>query len=165
MSARSYLDTNGASRVIVWNPDYSAGIGNAKGQCAQGALTMTASSLGAALEIVGKIEAGVDYSEAVTALNASNVQTSYANLGFFYLCQLALYDISNDKLLTGADLKEMVFDIGDTATKLGAMTGKTRSVISPKQASALQALFNERADGGGEPPTLTEVHSAIAEAE
>lgn len=165
MSARSYLDADRASRVIIWNSDYSAGIGNTRGQCAQGALTMTANSLGAALDIVGKAKAGVDYSEAVTALNVSNVQTSYANLGYFYLCQLALNDLSNNKVLTATDLKEMFLDVGETAEKLGENTGQTSAVISPKQTSALQALFEKKALAGEKPPTATEVQAALSEAE
>jgi hypothetical protein len=64
------------------------------GSCTQGALTATATSLKGAAKIQGSSpsapsgELSFGQQQALAMINASNNQTAYANIAFFYLCQI-----------------------------------------------------------------------------
>lgn len=93
-------------RVFIWHSDYSAGIGTKNGICAQAATTMRSTSVEAeakATDALAKVVAGQavgDPKEAASGIlrlnqnsaltNATSVQTSYANISLFYLCQISL---------------------------------------------------------------------------
>ncbi len=164
IGARSYYDANRdngiqtpGSRVFIWDSDYSAGIGNSRGQCAQGALTATATSLGAAIDVIGKAKAGLDVAQSIETVNVSSVETAYANLGYFYLCQILLNENGNIPAaalvnaetsevgqrprLTGAQIQSMFNNVGLTATSLRGQTGEVRTVLSPKLTAALKKLY------------------------
>jgi hypothetical protein len=104
--AISYPPGNG-SQLFVWGSQYSAGIGRENGMCAQAATTAraTAASVDAAVNnsvmaalvpaLAGlsqgeaaRVAGGI--SQSVMLTNATNAQTAYANIAYFYLCQISL---------------------------------------------------------------------------
>lgn len=159
------------SRVFIWGSDYSAGIGTQHGICAQGALTATASSaaLGAAFsDGTGTIDAEVaaEYAEAVSVLNASSVQTAYANIAYFYLCQIALNSqakptggLSNEQIVT------MFNAIGKAAAdiKVPATTGV--SITSPTSVAVVQEMFRKAGIVKDAEEIREELQEAAAEVE
>lgn len=176
IGARSYYDSEKdgtqrpGSRVFVWNSDLSAGIGNSDGQCAQGALTMTSESLAAALQANNatgtQATGGIDYARTAEALNVSSVSTAYANIAYFYLCQLALNaerhaasESGEGPLLDGDDISKMFIGVGQNAVALRDAEGTRISAVPPKLASALQALFIKNPN-----PTQEEIDATVADA-
>lgn len=109
-SAMSYKpDVPGGygQRVFIWKADYSAGIASQGGVCAQGALTANAKSMEMAANLSNDLlqiakaspssvekgdlaKVGLATSNNVMLTNATNGQTAFANIAFFYLCQIAL---------------------------------------------------------------------------
>lgn len=169
IGAQSYLDANHksgqpipGSRVFIWDSDYSAGIGNSRGQCAQGALTATARSIGAAIDIatqddLAKGKSGLNIAEKIETINVSSVETAYANLGYFYLCQILLNEHGNTAVgveagsrveangqtrLSGTQIQSMFNSVGMTATSLRGLEGEVKTVISPEIAEALKKLHD-----------------------
>jgi len=125
------------SRVFAWDSTYSAGVGNSKGLCVQGALTAKSSAFSAALEgAVEKIDThgngAVNFAEAVMALNASSVQTAYANAGYFYLCQLALNQSTAGNPLPTSQLAAMWANVGETAQNLKMPAAPLTSLSAPQ---------------------------------
>ncbi|MEL7686381.1 hypothetical protein AAG596_02670 [Citromicrobium bathyomarinum] len=102
ISSESYPDNkkeDSYSRVFAWDSKYSAGAGNSKGMCVQGALTADAGSIGASVKALKNdsdlsADAALEAAETVTALNMTNAQTAFANIAYFYACQIALNSIS-----------------------------------------------------------------------
>ncbi len=169
IGAHSYYDADRktgnsipGSRVFIWDSDYSAGIGNSRGQCAQGALTATATSLGAAIDLttkgdIGTARGGLDIAQSIETINVSSVETAYANLGYFYLCQILLNEIGNTPAtgtpatgasnlvagsrLTGAEIQSMFNSVGLTAASLRGLDGEVRTVVSPELTAALTKLY------------------------
>lgn len=125
------------SRVFAWDSTYSAGVGNSRGLCVQGALTAKSMAFSAALEAaVDKIDSrgngAVNFAEAVMALNASSVQTAYANAGYFYLCQLALNQSTAGKPLSASQLAAMWANVGETAEDLTMPATALASLSAPQ---------------------------------
>jgi hypothetical protein len=89
---RSLAPNEKGAQMLVWHPDYSAGVGRNDRLCVQGARTATASTLNAAIEIASEGKAGLGYGEAVRALNPSNPQVTFASNAYFAICQLAIND-------------------------------------------------------------------------
>lgn len=105
--AIAYGDT-AEDKLFVWGSQYSAGIGTNGGMCAQAATTARATSVGTdvavgdkALGLInpatltsednGKLaEVAVSTNQSVMLTNATNAQTAFANIAFFYLCQISL---------------------------------------------------------------------------
>lgn len=102
-TARKYSD----SALYVWNSDYSAGIGTKNGICVQAATTMSAVDTDTTVKVSEDIlklaqipalqssggdllDLGVTTQETVARTNATTAQTAYANIAFFYLCQVSL---------------------------------------------------------------------------
>ncbi|GGH04553.1 hypothetical protein GCM10007420_21280 [Glycocaulis albus] len=133
------------SRVFIWRSDYSAGIATEDGICAQGALTARASETNLDMGVSDRALAllqspalseqaeelvGIASRQAQTVMltNATNGQTAFANIAYFYLCQISLNgQLSEDTIQTmWADTTRAVASI--------AQTGLTpASVQSPNQ--------------------------------
>lgn len=147
ISAESYSNDQNEtsySRVFAWDSKYSAGIGNSNGLCAQGALTAEASSVGAALEAAAKkvdvvAKGGLEAAEAVSAINTSNAQTAFANIGYFYVCQIALNSQSANargEPLTPDQVVELFQSVSDVIPKVTSGTGE----IASARAQQLEAF-------------------------
>lgn len=124
------------SRVFAWDSSYSAGVGNSDGMCVQGARTARSTSLSAALELAAeKIDSkgtgAVTFAQAVMALDATNAQTSYANAGYFYLCQIELIRARAKNSVQNNDLVDMWKHVGDTAQKIKTNSAGTGSLSAP----------------------------------
>lgn len=110
-SGCAYLNTDSRvykdSSLFVWDSDYSAGVGTKGGICVQAATTMTASNLEANIAASNEImrlavptlqaanegeliDLGMQQTQTVAQTNVSTAQTSFANIAFFYLCQVSL---------------------------------------------------------------------------
>lgn len=146
------------SRVFAWDARYSAGIGNSRGLCAQGALTAEAGSVGAALDATAKkidtsAKAALQGAKAVTALNVSNAQTAFANIGYFYVCQLALNSLSSDTPMTSEQILRLFLSISETAPKIRSGEGQ----IAAAKAEQLQAFKDIlQKNGLTLPPTVAD---------
>lgn len=108
-------------RVFLWHPDYSAGIGKDDKLCIQGALTARGRSGNADLEVPIEgmtTQAKAKYVEALTKLNPSTAQTTYANNAFFAICQLAL----NEDDITAEHILQMFKITSDTALEITQKT-------------------------------------------
>jgi hypothetical protein len=82
-----------AQRLFIWKSNYSAGMGTNSGICAQGALTAFATSADFSANLPKQIpptDIGYKQTQAIARINSSNNQTAYANISFFYLCQIML---------------------------------------------------------------------------
>lgn len=96
-----------ASGLYVWDSAYSAGIGTENGVCVQAATTMTAANIDANVKASNDImrlvtpgitatnegdliNLGAKQTETVALTNVSTSQTAFANIAFFYLCQISL---------------------------------------------------------------------------
>jgi len=145
ISSESYKDDKQGqsySRVFAWDSKYSAGIGNSNGLCAQGALTAEASNIGAALNVISKkvdteARGAIEAAEAVTALNVTNAQTAYANIGYFYACQIALNSRSGGSKGLGAENIVKLFEsVSETIPKIT----HGQAQIAQAQAEQLEAF-------------------------
>lgn len=153
ISAESYSndqDKSSYSRVFAWDSKYSAGIGNSNGLCAQGALTAEASSVGAALEAAAKqvdvvAKGGFEAAEAVSAINTSNAQTAFANIGYFYVCQIALNSQSANARgapLTPDQVVDLFQSVSDVIPKVTSGTGEIASARSQQLEAFKEYLKN-----------------------
>ena len=162
VNSTSYSDGgNGSSRVFAWDSTYSAGVGNSNGMCVQGALTAKSTAFSAALEAaVEKINTnangGVNFAEAVMALNATSVQTAYANSGYFYLCQIAL---NAGTRLNSTEIVSMWKHVGDTARALTMPSAELMSLSAP-QLKQVRAYL-EQAGATNLPDDDAELQQAI----
>ncbi|MES2497931.1 MAG: hypothetical protein V4618_17595 [Pseudomonadota bacterium] len=152
-------DANREQRVFIWGSDYSAGIGTQEGICAQAATTMKSTSVEASAKvsdglvavIAGEAASGSpkDAAAAMIALNrnsaltnATSVQTSYANISLFYLCQISL----NRKLEADA-IQSMWAVAHETATQLSKdAVDVARLLVTP--ISKLEDEINNEAYNG-----------------
>lgn len=158
------------TRVFAWDAKYSAGIGNSNGVCAQGALTAEASSVGAAIDAAAKVanapadprvKASFEGAKAVTGLNATNAQTSFANIGYFYICQLALNSMSRSGGgMSDEQIVEMFEKVTDTAPKITSDAGS----IASAKASQIEAFKKYIKNVTGR-PAPEDIEDQIAELE
>ncbi len=96
----SYANSD-AQRLFVWKSNYSAGMGTNNGICAQGALTAFASNTKVNIDIpVLNKPLTAEQANTVALLNSSNNQTTYANISFFYLCQIVLNSMKKTESVT-----------------------------------------------------------------
>lgn len=153
ISAESYSNDRGQtsySRVFAWDSKYSAGIGNSNGLCAQGALTAEASSVGAALEAAAKkvdvvAKGAFEAAEAISAINTSNAQTAFANIGYFYVCQIALNSQSasaRGAALSPSEVVELFKSVSDVIPKVTSGTGEIASARSQQLEAFKEYLKN-----------------------
>jgi len=147
-SAMSYKpDQKGGDgqRVFIWKSNYSAGIASHGGVCAQGALTTEAKSsqitaqlsaevLKAFSQIPGASAASGDLAKVsrsaasnVMLTNATNGQTAFANLAFFYLCQISL----NSQSLSGDQIVQMWKITHDQVAKVSADSAAVQKLFAP----------------------------------
>lgn len=130
--------------LFVWKSNYSAGIGVNDGMCAQAATTADSTALTAAAEVGaealkainpaaitssenGKLaDVALGTSKSVMLTNATTAQTAFANIAFFYLCQISL----NQKL-TGEDIKVMWEQANQTIEKVGNGSAVTAALSAP----------------------------------
>ncbi len=116
-----------AQRVILWDSKYSAGISTKDGTCAQGALSVKSGSLSLSADTIGEIaKPEVNASTSALLVNATNGQTSFANISFFYLCQISL----NNEDLTGDQIVKMWLASNATAQKISADAAGNQSIDS-----------------------------------
>ena len=173
INSTSYQDGKDASgnakyaRAFAWDSTYSAGIGNSNGMCVQGALTANSSSFSAALDVAAeklaaKGRGGIGFAEAVMALNASSVQTAYANSGYFYLCQVVLNQMTSGAPFTGAEVVEMWKDVGDTAQNIKVAATDLSSLSAP-ELDAFRAYL-EKLGVPNIPESDEELQEAIVDA-
>lgn len=130
------------AKLFVWGSDYSAGIGTANGICAQAATTMRAANLDvdvsasndflkAAIPTLAPaeqgelIDLGIAQTQTVAATNVSTSQTAFANIAFFYLCQISLNSQVED-----ASIVAMWKDTTAALSSVGATTA-TITTIRP----------------------------------
>lgn len=153
ISAESYSNDarqTSYSRVFAWDSKYSAGIGNSNGLCAQGALTAEASSVGAALDAAAKnvdvvAKGAFEAAEAVSAINTSNAQTAFANIGYFYVCQIALNSQSANgkgQPLSPNQVVELFKSVSDVIPKVTSGTGEIASARSLQLEAFKEYLKN-----------------------
>ncbi len=143
------------------------GIGNGNGMCAQGALTANSEAFGALINAaVKKIETdaalGAEYTRSVMALNASSVQTAYANIGFFYACQIILNDLSRkrgDAKLTNADTISMFRSVGNTAKHIN-IAAVNLATLAPNDLKAIRELMIKL---GADPKKVPEDDAELVE--
>lgn len=139
ISAESYPNDRAQtsfSRVFAWDSKYSAGIGNSYGLCAQGALTAESSNFGAALDAVSKkvdtqAKGAIQSAKALSALNTTNAQTAFANIGYFYVCQIALNNKSatpESQRLQPEQIVKLFQSVSDTVPKIRSSEGQIASV-------------------------------------
>lgn len=148
LTSDSYVHGGNTNRVFVWNSDYSAGIGTEHGICAQGALTATARTAALGAQVADKAKtidarAAAEYAEAVAALNVSSVQTSYANIAYFYLCQISLNRTgeTSDGRLTGNQIEAMFKAVGESAAKINVGASAPVSISSPQAVAVVKEMF------------------------
>lgn len=150
ISAQSYENgQNDYTRVFAWDSDFSAGMGDENGMCAQGALTARAVNYGAALNAVAgrpdiSANAALQLAEDVMAINATSTQTAYANLGYFFVCQLALNNMSadTDRQFTTEQVVAMFEHVGETARQINQPASRTSS-ISARELTAFRAFAEQ----------------------
>lgn len=142
------------SQLFVWRSEYSAGIGTQGGICAQAATTMKASNTD--VDISGSddwlklaaptlattehgelIDLGIAQNQTVALTNVTTAQTAFANIAFFYLCQISLNNKVSDESLvsmwsnTTAALATVGNSTGGTVNQIKADpvdTGSGRNV-------------------------------------
>ena len=160
MQTRSiaYRDPS-ASQLYVWRSDYSAGIGQNGQMCAQAATTARATGASADASVNTAVLAAVapqlaalppqeaaaltaSLQQSVMLTNSTNGQTAFANIAYFYLCQISLN--AKDKL-SSADILKMWSDVTAAVPKVGAANAGTSSIeaqapglsqVAPQQAPA-----------------------------
>ncbi len=142
MYSRSIAYENpSASHMYVWRSDYSAGVGNNGKVCAQAATTARATGASARTSVNTAVLAAMaptlaalppseaaalatSVEQSVMLTNSTNGQTAFANIAFFYLCQVSLN--AGDKL-SAADIVKMWSDVNATAPKIGVANAGTSS--------------------------------------
>jgi hypothetical protein len=151
-------------RLLIWKSNYSAGLQTKNGTCAQGALTALATSLKGGLKIQGDTgaatkgtgELSFGQQQALAMINASNAQTAYANIAFFYLCQIS----ANYKGILTADQIIHMWDSANKAVSIvsvaGTIASNTNSVPltsidEPATAAKPDAGSAQGADAGKPP--------------
>lgn len=123
---------NDDSKLFVWRSNYSAGMGTSDGICAQAATTMQANNTqvdvqasDAVLGLINPatltsaqsselIDLGVAQTQTIGTTNVSNGQTAFANIAFFYLCQISL-----NGQLEDATIAEMWESTNETLGSIG----------------------------------------------
>ncbi|WP_299328198.1 hypothetical protein [Parasphingopyxis sp.] len=172
LTSDSYLDANGrqAGQVFVWNSEYSAAVGNRIGTCAQGALTMSARSFAGALEASQELaaqgqqsaRAAAEFAENVSALNVSNTQTSFANISYFYACQIVLNSLaSNSQQLQPNQIVELFRLAGLAAIDATHAAANPTSIHSPRVSRAIQVLMERAAESGDPIDTEEEIEEVL----
>ncbi|WP_152555443.1 hypothetical protein [Sphingomonas sp. FUKUSWIS1] len=155
----------GSDRLLIWKSNYSAGLSGAGGTCAQGALTANATSLKAAAKgegattgnaAKGSGELSFGQQQAIAMLNASNAQTAYANIAFFYLCQIS----SNYKGVLTADQVIHMWDSANKAVTIVSTAGAIASTISSSNIETTTKTVEKNAsDSGSDTETPTDTAS------
>lgn len=133
INSRSISYTEHGDRLYVWKSNYSAGMASKEGGiCAQGALTAVATSLTGSAKGSGgapstpSAELTFGQQQALAMVNASNNQTAYANIAFFYLCQIA-----NNAKLTPDQIVQMWSQTNLAIAMVGAAGASTTISSSP----------------------------------
>ena len=136
------------ARVFAWDSDFSAGMGNEKGMCAQGALTARSANYGAALKAAiekadADFETRMQFIEEVQRLNATSTQTAYANIGYFFVCQMMLNNMSapEEQRFSSDDIYKMFKHVGDTASTL-TQPASNPSSVGVSELKALRAYID-----------------------
>lgn len=133
-----------ASQMFVWRSDYSAGIGSEGKLCAQAATTARTAGASADLSAntallaafaphlasmpqaeAAKFRTALEQSVMLT--NSTNGQTAYANIAFFYLCQISMN--AEDKL-SAKDIVKMWGDVNGAAQNIGKENSGTANISS-----------------------------------
>jgi hypothetical protein len=143
MHSRSIAyEKTSASQMYVWRSDYSAGVGSEGKFCAQAATTARATGASGNASVSTSVLAAVApqlatlppseaaamkaaIQQSAMLTNSTNGQTAFANIAFFYLCQVSLN--AGDKL-SAADILKMWSDVNATAPKIGVANSGTSSI-------------------------------------
>lgn len=136
-TSRSLGSSNGP-QMLVWHPDYSAGVGRNTKLCVQGARTATAQSLNAAIDLASKAKGGLGYGEAVRALNPSNPQVTFASNGYFAICQLAI-----NGYIDGSQVKELMRHVTENSLKVNVSASDNTALVSPTVVDAVTKLLGD----------------------
>lgn len=154
------------SGLYVWASDYSAGIGTQHGVCVQSATTMTAANLEANIEASNElmklanpamtdtnegalINLGVQQTETVAQTNTSTAQTAYANIAYFYLCQITL----NRQQMTD----QQIVTMWEASTNAIAAIGQTSGAVNQLKPDEIEARErNARTGNAGTGSTATD---------
>jgi hypothetical protein len=156
LSSHSYdihEHSKGAETIFIWDSKYSAGMGTEYGVCAEGALTAVANSGSLAAKLTDNSanltgQGGAEFRQSLTLLNATSVQTAYANIGYFYACQIALNNakVPESRRLSGDEVVAMFRAVGDTASKLAAANAVTpASITAPESVAVVNEML--KSDG------------------
>lgn len=178
MSYRPDIKGGYGQRVFIWKADYSAGIASQGGVCAQGALTANAKSMEMTANLSNDIvqiakaspnslgegdlaKVGIAANNNVMLTNATNGQTAFANIAFFYLCQITLNNNSRKFVhteghsgktlqsdtdsLSGENIVQMWKDTLDRVSLISSDSAKTSETISNKYVN------NQGLEGAAEP--------------
>ena len=147
-------------RLFVWRSNYSAGVSSQGGICVQAATTARAMSaeldvaantallkaLVPTLAAAGNEEAAkasAAIRQSVMLTNATSGQTAYANIAYFYLCQ-----ISQNKNLSSDQVVSMWSEVTKTVPQIGAPSMDTSNIASPGQKRDDQAGGQAKAAQG-----------------
>lgn len=144
-------------RLYVWKSNYSAGMASKDGGiCAQGALTAVATSLTASAKGSGgapntpSAELTFGQQQALAMINASNNQTAYANIAFFYLCQIA-----NNAKLSPDQIVQMWSQTNLAIATVGAAGASTTVSSSPLSGSSGGTTTTVKTETPSNGPTKT----------
>ena len=164
-TAMSYRNQEGGNqRVFLWASQYSAGIGSNGGVCAQPATTarsnaasgeVTASAaileaIAPALRELPPGEAarvGMGVTSSVMLTNATNPQTAYANIAYFYLCQISL---NAGERFTADQIVQMWSDVSRTIPQI-SVTAVDTSRMAAGTPLVPERRRDPQQEGGGGP--------------
>jgi hypothetical protein len=154
-------DTN-YQRLFIWGSDYSAGMGTRSGICAQAATTAQARSSKTKVEAGNGVLAALNpaqlasldegklaaisraTNESVMLTNATNGQTAFANIAFFYLCQISLNGQLPDTHI--ATMWEKTINAVANVAKEGV---KVNSIEAAQQSLSERSITKEPEGAGG----------------
>lgn len=155
---RSLQPNPDGAQMLVWHPDYSAGVGRNSRLCVQGARTATASTLNAAVEIASEGQAGFGYGEAVRALNPSNPQVTFASNAYFAICQLAI-----NQSIDPAQVPDLIRYVTEKALEVDTGASEGSVMTGPAVVNAVAAVL-EANDVEVTPELEEEIAEAVEEA-
>lgn len=132
------LGSSDGPQMLVWHPDYSAGVGREGKLCVQGARTATASAYNAAIDIAEQASSGIGYAEAVRSLNPSNPQVTFANNAYFAICQLAINRVIDESVVP-----ELIKYVTKKSLEVDTDSSEGSVMAAPDVVSIVSEVLNE----------------------
>lgn len=144
-------------RLFVWNSEYSAAVGHDNKMCVQGARTAKARSGSLAADVVAELQVGGSYGEKVVVLNPGNAQSTFANGGFFAICQIAL----NNPDFPDELVAEMFKEVALATPKVGLTHAGKTTLDSPEIVNVVKDVLQRNGVTTSDTTLTTQVEDAV----